>query len=491
MATQPEQPFGSQQTQAKKNVPRAHLEAPLPTLPGGEVTLARAPWTPYATMLLAAWLLSSPAVFGERSAGMVWSDILSGALLLVFSLFSLSPRHAWARWANGFVGLWLLFAPLIFWAQAAAYTNDTLIGCLVIAFALLIPGVPGEDRFPGPEVPPGWSYNPSAWTQRAPIVALAFLSFFLSRYLAAYQLGHIPKVWDPFFGDGTRRVLESEVSRAFPVSDAGLGAVSYLVEGISGLLGGTRRWRSMPWLVLLFGVLVIPLGVVSIVLVTLQPVAVGAWCSLCLMTAVLMLLMLSPALDEVIATLQFLQRSVREGKPFWRTFWQGGPLEIGAELPPARRPLLEEILSAAELLRVPWNMVLCAALGLWLMAAPALLGVQGAIATQHYIVGPLVVTCSVMAIGEVARPVRLLNLLFGGWFILAPWLLPGASTALLWSDMLVGLLLIVASIPRGEIHERYGGWEHYAAWPQSRKVLPKSHKLVTNQTPRGKKGEAR
>ena len=37
-----------------------------------------------------------------------------------------------------------------------------------------------------------------------PIVILALVGLFVSRYLAAFQLGHTESVWDPFFGDGTR-----------------------------------------------------------------------------------------------------------------------------------------------------------------------------------------------------------------------------------------------------------------------------------------------
>jgi hypothetical protein len=40
----------------------------------------------------------------------------------------------------------------------------------------------------------------------------------------------------------------------------------------------------------MFGIQVIPLGVTSIVLVILQPLMVGTWCSLCLATAIFMLL---------------------------------------------------------------------------------------------------------------------------------------------------------------------------------------------------------
>jgi hypothetical protein len=56
-------------------------------------------------------------------------------------------------------------------------------------------------------VPPGWTYNPSSWLQRAPLIATGFLGWFISRYLAAVQLGYTAAAWEPFFGEGTARVL--------------------------------------------------------------------------------------------------------------------------------------------------------------------------------------------------------------------------------------------------------------------------------------------
>jgi hypothetical protein len=340
---------------------------------------------------------------------------------------------------------------------------------------VLIPMMPSRAHHeimmaPGPDTPPAWSYNPSDWFERGPIIAMAFVGFFVSRYLAAYQLGHIPYPWDPFFGDGTRRVLESEVSRAWPISDAGLGAVAYLLEALSGFMGGRNRWRTMPWMVAMFGMLVVPLGVVSIVLVILQPVAVGAWCTLCLVTAAAMLVMISPAIDEVVAMGQFLMGARREGKPFWRTFWVGGTLEQYRTMSPAdspatarwrRRSPTARIVAAMDLNNVPWNLLLSAALGVWLMAAPAVLGVSGPAAHSNHLAGALVATWGVIAFGEVARPARLLNILMGIWIAGAQWLLSGATDVSRWVDVLVGGLLIAFSIRRGRIDEHFGGWNRY------------------------------
>ncbi|MDQ3960835.1 MAG: SPW repeat protein, partial [Pseudomonadota bacterium] len=145
-------------------------------------------WAHFVNILLGFWLISSPFALGFRGeTAMLWSDVLSGALIVVFGALSLSYRYRWAQWANTFVGIWLLFAPLVFWTtSAAAYANDTLVGSLVISLAVLIPMMPGmsmEGMMSGPDIPPGWTYTPSSWTQRLPIIALAFVGFFLARQM--------------------------------------------------------------------------------------------------------------------------------------------------------------------------------------------------------------------------------------------------------------------------------------------------------------------
>ena len=177
-------------------------------------------------------------------------------------------------------------------------------------------------------VAPPFKYNPSAWSQRVPICVLAALAFLMATYMALYQWGLIDDVWDPFFGDGTRRVLDSEVSetmrRYIRVPDAALGAFGYLSEIVLGLVGTTRRWQYRPWMVLLFGIDVIPLGIVSAVLVVMQGAVVGAWCTLCLMTAAISLILVVLAYDEVWASLVFLNRVWRRTRSLrilWTVFW--------------------------------------------------------------------------------------------------------------------------------------------------------------------------
>lgn len=169
--------------------------------------------------------------------------------------------------------------------------------------------------------PPAWDYNPSAWSQRWPLIVIAIVGFFIALYLGLYQVKVIPAVWEPFFGDGSIKVLNSEISRALPVPDALLGAFSYLLDAVTGIIGSTSRWRTKPWIVVLFGIATGPLGIVSVLLVIFQPLLVGAWCTLCIVTAIISIVMISPAMDELLASLQYLQRAKRRGFPLWDAFW--------------------------------------------------------------------------------------------------------------------------------------------------------------------------
>src|SRR5262249_48380283 len=124
-------------------------------------------------------------------------------------------------------------------------------------------------------------------------------------------------------------IITSAVSRAWPVPDAGLGAAAYMIEALMGAMGTASRWRTMPWMVTFFFILVVPLGGVSIFFIIIQPIMIGTYCTLCLTAALAMLVMIPLTLDEVVATGQYMLRSVAAGRPFWRTFFQGGPEPTG------------------------------------------------------------------------------------------------------------------------------------------------------------------
>lgn len=425
-------------------------------------------WVYYATMVLGLWLMAGPPTFGYKMQAMVYNDLIAGALLIFLSYLALRPYRLWAQWGVIFLGIFMFITPMLFWAkEGAAFLNNYIIGTLVIGFSIIVAKQPGIKLFaqPGPNVPPGWSYNPSSWNQRVPVIFLAWLGFFVARYLGAFQLGYIDSVWDPFFGDGTRQILESKVSKSFPVSDATLGAFSYILDVLFGYAGNTHRWRTMPWVVVIFGILIIPLGIVSITLVILQPVSVGAWCTLCLTSATISLLMIPFSVDEVVATYQLMKHEKKtRNRSYWNTLWLGGTME-GGSIEEAKDPktLLPETIeeNSKDILIKPWNLFLITGIGIWTMASPDVLGYSGTLADSSHIVGALVVTFGVIAMSEVARPLRYIHILFGLWLIAAPFIFSQDGNTVMWNGIICGAALILLSFPKGRIEDKRGSFDKH------------------------------
>ncbi len=405
------------------------------------------------------WLIAIPLTFELKSTELLCSDMLSGAFLIVFSMLSLDPRRIWFGWCIAGIGVWLQFAPLVFWAPTSLnYLNDTLIGALLIALSFTFMNNRLSENESGVAFPEGWSYNPSSWLPRILTVGLAMLCWAFSRYLAVYQLGYIDQMWDPVFDNGSFRVITSQISHDFPVSDAGLGALGYTLEFLLGWHGSTRRWHTMPWLVLTFGFFVVPVGLVSIVLIILQPVIVGAWCFWCLATAVCMLTMILLSGSELVATIQFLKKAVNEGQSFWKVLWKGRKIN-GIDHP--ARPRNRKKNKIAWGFNFNWNLIVLIVLGAYSMLSPYLFSIKGTLATAGYIIGPFMITFAVVSMVEVYRALRYVNGLLGIFLILAALIWTELNVVANWNIALVGVLSFALSWRKGIIRERYGSWERY------------------------------
>jgi hypothetical protein len=125
-----------------------------------------------------------------------------------------------------------------------------------------------------------------------------------------------------------RKTCWRQNSQKVSGADALLGAFGYLMDVITGLIGGVERWKAKPWIVIIFGIAVGPLGLVSILLVISQPVLVHAWCTLCLCSALISVMMISPAMDEFLASLQYLQRVKHKKLSVWKAFWGNKEIEV-------------------------------------------------------------------------------------------------------------------------------------------------------------------
>ena len=112
-----------------------------------------------------------------------------------------------------------------------------------------------------------------------------------------------------------------------------------------------------------------------------------------------------------------------------------------------------------------WARVATAALGVWLMVAPAVLDYAGAARTNDRVVGPIAAGLAVVAAWEVARGLRWTAVPLGGWLLIAPWALGHAGTAATLNSVLVGLCLIALAPAGGATRQRFGGgWS--ALWTQ-------------------------
>ncbi len=263
----------------------------------------------FVLLAIGLWLIATPITYNFYQIAF-YNDLICGALLVLFGLIALVNLTSIYFIPFLLIGLWLHFAPLLFWyPKSINYLNDTLMGTVVsiIAFGFLQKSEQQKEE-----------YSPSSWTHRVPTIFIALICWLLARYLDAYQLGYIDKVWDPFFKSGTEKVLTSSVSKAFPIPDAGLGAYAYFLEALLAWQGGEDRWKNMPWVVLLFGILAFPVGITSIVLIILQPLVVGSWCFICLLIAFLMLMIVLLSIKEVIAVFRCIKVQVVQKKSIWK-----------------------------------------------------------------------------------------------------------------------------------------------------------------------------
>lgn len=97
------------------------------------------------------------------------------------------------------------------------------------------------------------------------------------------------------------------------------------------------------------------------------------------------------------------------------------------------------------------------AVGVWMMAAPAVLGYSGAAATSDRIVGPVAAAAAWIAGSEITRSLRWVNVPLGLWVLFSPLVLaaPGAAAvhSVLSGIALLGTGLAIEKTPR----RKYGG----------------------------------
>ena len=167
------------------------------------------------------------------------------------------------------------------------------------------------------------------------------------------------------------------------------------------------------------------------------------------------------SLDELLATLQFLRRRVKAGRSWLRVFLfgdtdEGEPATPSDEFDARPGAVLKHMWTGG--VSLPWNLALAAAIGLWLMFTRVTLGADGAMANADHLIGALALTIVSLAAAEVARPLRFLLVPLGAALLITPFTYqPGMAATV--ASLVCGVGLILASLRRGVIVQRYSGWQ--------------------------------
>ena len=296
--------------------------------------------------------------------------------------------------------------------------------------------------------PEGWSFNPSEPRSRFLTACLAVAGVLIAVYIAAFQIHLLRIVWDPVFGHASSEsVLNSGASRVLPIPDAALGALLYLTQTVLLLVGGERRWRDRPWATIASGTVALLLGFSGVVLIIIQPVVIGSWSLLCLGSALISWIILRRSAAELVAALQVIHER-------WARLqdWYIPPIR-----PPKAIKLHREHETVSPWFRGidhQWHLNTCAGLGLFTLLLPWLFGIYGVGADSISIAGALALSSSLIAMSEIARPLRLINVASGALLIF--WFLGEPYHAELWIAAFVGLALCSLCLYRGEIFNSYG-----------------------------------
>ena len=90
-----------------------------------------------ANLILGAFLLFSPWIFGFDGGKITQNAVISGIVIAVLAIAALAAFAVWEEWLNLIVGLWTLASPWILGFQDAtkATTVCVVVGILVAILA--------------------------------------------------------------------------------------------------------------------------------------------------------------------------------------------------------------------------------------------------------------------------------------------------------------------------------------------------------------------
>lgn len=103
-----------------------------------------------------------------------------------------------------------------------------------------------------------------------------------------------------------------------------------------------------------------------------------------------------------------------------------------------------------------WSQIASAALGVWLLASPAVLAYGAPASNVSWIVGPIAASFAFIAAFEIGRPLRWLNVPLGAALVVAPAALDYDAAAFA-NSVAVGLALVALALATRPSGDAYGG----------------------------------
>ncbi len=95
-------------------------------------------WEDWCSWLLGIWLCISPWTIGyDLDATATHTSVITGIVIIVTELVTLSIFEAWEEWVNVILGVWLIICAWVLGiSDLSVRINFVVVGALVVALAL-------------------------------------------------------------------------------------------------------------------------------------------------------------------------------------------------------------------------------------------------------------------------------------------------------------------------------------------------------------------
>jgi hypothetical protein len=104
-----------------------------------------------------------------------------------------------------------------------------------------------------------------------------------------------------------------------------------------------------------------------------------------------------------------------------------------------------------------WSAIINTIVGLWLIVSPSVFDMNKTTSNNNYIIGPLVITFSVISLWDINRNAIKANIVLGLWLLIALFALDFTRTVAFFTNAACGALIILLSSSERKNRKNFGG----------------------------------